>query len=292
MDVAKGSLRIGTCSWNIDSWVGLVYAEKSPTAAGYLAEYARRFRTVEIDSWFYRLPDASDVLSYLAQVDRGFSFTAKVTRDISLTHERRPGPGDPVPNPGFLSRELFGRYVERIAPMAPQLDAVMLEFEYLNRDKMPGVDAYMRRLDDFLPAVPEGLPVAIETRNKNYLTREYFQFLRDRNVIHVFSEKLYLPHVYEVYEEFGDLLTGRSVIRLLGGDRAVIERTTGLAWNRIVDGKRDKPLIVNMIKDMLFRGSRVILNVNNHYEGSAPITARYFEEALAGAAGSIGSAGQ
>lgn len=279
-------VRIGSCSWNYDSWVGLVYSAPSGTAAGYLHEYAQRFRTAEIDSFFYRLPEARDALAYRAEVDEGFTFTMKVSEEISLTHARPRGRGGSggggEPNPNFLSAELFGRYVERVAPLLPRTQAVMLEFEYLNKDKMRDVGAFMEALDRFSRSVPPELPLAVETRNKNYLTREYFQFLKERGIIHVFSEKLYLPHVYEVYERFGDLVAGTSVIRLLGADRAEIERAAGGRWDRVVDEKPDKGLVAGMSRDLVVRGGRVVLSINNHYEGSAPKTAEFFEAELAG----------
>jgi uncharacterized protein YecE (DUF72 family) len=320
------ALRIGTCSWNYESWVGLLYSRSSPGAAGYLGEYSRRFRTAEIDSWFYRLPERRDVIAYLEQVDADFRFTAKVTETISLTHHRNRGRGTPETNPDFLSPEVFLRYVERVRPMLPQTDALMLEFEYLNRGKMPSPGHFLRALDDFIVvlqaegvsigahagttadagagtdtderaalqapasafqstagsdvAVPVRLPLAIETRNKNYLTREYFEFLKSRNLIHVFSEKLYMPPVYEVCEQFGDLLVDSTVIRLLGGDRAEIEKKTGNQWNRIVDPRPDKGMVASMIRGLLAEGRTVSLDINNHYEGSAPLSAEFFEEEL------------
>lgn len=277
---SPSSIHIGTCSWNYESWVGLVYSGPSRTAAGYLGEYSKRFRTAEVDSFFYRLPESRDVVSYLEQVDEDFSFTLKVTEDLSLMHKRNRGSKELTPNLSFLSPELFVAYLERIAPLLPQTQAVMLEFEYLNKDKMRDVGAFMEALDPFVAASPPAVPLAIETRNKNYLTREYFQFLKERGLIHVFSEKLYMPHVYEIYEKFGDLISGTSVIRLLGGDRAEIERATGEKWDRIVDPKPDKDLIVDMTKDIKFHGGRVVISINNHYEGSAPKTAEFFEAAL------------
>ena len=279
---SPSSIRIGTCSWNYDSWVGLVYSRPSRTAAGYLGEYSKRFRTAEVDSFFYRLPESRDVLSYLEQVDEDFTFTLKVTEDLSLTNKRNRGSKELIPNPSFLSAELFAAYLDRVAPILPQTQAVMLEFEYLNKDKMRDVGAFMEALDPFVAAAPPGIPLAIETRNKNYLNREYFQFLKERGLIHVFSEKLYMPHVYEIYEKFGDLISGTSVIRLLGGDRAEIERATGEKWDRIVDPKPDKDLVVGISKDIKFHGGRVVISINNHYEGSAPKTAEFFEAALAG----------
>jgi len=49
-------VHIGTCSWNYDSWVGPVYSKPREKAVEYLAEYSSRYRMVDVDSWFYRLP--------------------------------------------------------------------------------------------------------------------------------------------------------------------------------------------------------------------------------------------
>lgn len=280
MDTATPSVKLGTCSWNSDSWVGLVYSKPSKTAAGYLTEYSQHFRTAEVDSWFYRLPERKDVLEYLGRVDEDFSFTVKVTEEISLTHKRNRESKELIPNPSFLSSDLFTQYIQRIEPLLPKVDAVMLEFEYLNKDKMKSVDDFMKALDVFVSSVPKSIPLAIETRNKNYLVEEYFQFLKEKHLIHVFSEKLFMPHVYEVYEKYGQYVEGTSVIRLLGGDRAEIEKATGEQWNKIVDAKLDKKRIADMSRDIKYKGGRVIININNHYEGSAPITAKFFEEAL------------
>jgi uncharacterized protein YecE (DUF72 family) len=276
----KRGLAIGTCSWNYESWVGSVYYAPSRTAAGYLGEYSKRFRTAEVDSFFYKLPETRDALSYAEAVDEDFSFTLKGTQDLSLTHARVQGSKESAPNPSFLSADLFAAYLERVRALLPVTEAIMLEFEYLNKDKMRDVGAFMEALDPFVASAPKGLPLAIETRNKNYLTREYFQFLKERSLIHVFSEKQYMPHVYEVYERFGDLISGTSVIRLLGGDRAEIERATGGSWDRIVDAKPDKLLVAGMSREIVVRGGRVIVSINNHYEGSAPMTALFFEEEL------------
>ena len=157
--------------------------------------------------------------------------------------------------------------------MLPRLDALMFEFEYLGKDKIPSLEAFLEKLDDFLTAVRERarrLPLAIETRNKNYLTAAYFSFLRDRRLMPVFSEKRYLPHVHDVYRQYKDYVATDVVIRLLGGDRAQIEKKTKEQWNAIVESKPDKEEIVKMALDIASRGHAVTINVNNHYEGAAP----------------------
>ena len=261
--------KIGTCSWNYDSWIGLVYTTKEKSSSEYLRQYSSKYNTAEIDSWFYRLPDRKTVESYLKNVPDDFHFTCKVTNFLTMPHLRGK---DSKKNQDFLSIELFRQYIEAIKPMLNQLDAVMLEFEYLNKKKMASLDEFLKQMVQFIREMPQGLPIAMETRNKNYLKPEYFQFLRENNIIHVFSEKLYMPHIYEVYDRYHDNIIGKSVIRLLGGDRKQIEQKTNHVWNNIVEPKDDLHLIAEILRDMLKRGVDVTVNVNNHYEGSAPLT--------------------
>ena len=83
------SIGYGTCSWNYDSWMGLVSHHKEGTAAEYLKHYSRKYRTYEIDRWFYRPPSAEAVQSYLEAVDAGFRFNCKV-RYIALVCKSIP----------------------------------------------------------------------------------------------------------------------------------------------------------------------------------------------------------
>ena len=272
------ALKIGTCSWNYDSWVGLVYSAKQAYSAAYLREYAQAYPTVEIDSWFYKLPDSSEVEDYLAQAGDSLTFACKATESIVLTHERTRGKTDAglTANPHFLSPELFAYYVDAVKPMLPRIDAIQLEFEYLNKAKMPSLDAFLKKLDAFFTSVsalfPQGLPLAVETRNGNYLRQEYFSLLKTHGVAHVFSEKIYMPPIVEVYEQFKPYLGPHAVIRLLGGDRKEIEAVTKGRWDTIVAEKAELLRIAGMVKDMLASGMRIQIYVNNHFEGSAPKT--------------------
>ncbi|TVQ24857.1 MAG: DUF72 domain-containing protein [Spirochaetaceae bacterium] len=287
-------LRIGTCSWNYDSWVDLVYSEPRSRAVDYLGEYAARFDTAEIDSWFYRVPDSATIAEYLAAVPDGFRFTCKVPQQITLTHKRPPRRGPSASpssgaarleaNPDFLSVDRFTEFLAAIEPMLPRIDAIMLEFEYLNRQKMTGGRDLLSRLAAFFGAVPGGPRYAVEPRNPGYLTAEWFDTLCERGVAHVFSQKIHMPPIWEVYTDRRDAVArcGHAVIRLLGGDRKEIERVTGGSWDRIVDPRPEElDRIAEMVRSMLDDGVSVTVSVNNHYEGSAPRTVESLRERLA-----------
>ena len=131
---------------------------------------------------------------------------------------------------------------------------------------------FCEQFHDFYSRIEKPYPIGIEIRNKNYLTPDYFKFLQSEGIIHVFSEKLYMPSVYKVFTQYRDYLGDTLVVRLLGGDRLEIEKTTNKTWNKIVDEKPDKKDIISMSLDAKFSHGKVIINVNNHYEGSAPLT--------------------
>jgi len=278
---SKPSLEFGTCSWNYDSWIGLVYSKKAPYSAAYLKEYSQKYPTVEVDSWFYKVPDESDVTEYRSQVPDSFSFACKITESISLTHERSRDKNAPlIPNPSYLSPDHFREYTDVLKPLANNIFLIELEFEYLNKQKMTNVTDFLKGLERFVTSIDRSIPLGIETRNGNYLTREYFQFLKDHDIAHIFSEKIYMPHIYEIYEKYGDLIGDRVAIRLLGGDRKEIEDKTKGNWNEIVDPKPDLPEIASMIRS-LSSGSRVVkVYLNNHYEGSAPKSIERIQELI------------
>ena len=82
-----------------------------------------------------------------------------------------------------------------------------------------------------------------------------------------------MPPIVGVNNKYKDLIKGQTIISLHGPDRSGIEKISGENWNKIYI-PRDEELkdIVEMIKELQNRDVDVYLNVNNHYEGCAPMT--------------------
>lgn len=284
----SNAVEFGTCSWKFPSWEGLVYSQAD--GINYLAEYARHYDTVEIDQWFWSLfgqetvslPKPETVAEYLASVPEDFRFSIKAPNSITLTHVYKRARKDAgKPNHHFLSGELTGRFLSLIEPMRAQTSVVMFQFEYLNRQKMAHLAAFLDQLDAFLSALPAGWQYGIEPRNPQYLTPDYFELLARHGVSHVFCQGYYMQPIQELYPRAAERLVAPVVIRLMGPDRAAIEEKTGKKWNTDADPKDgDIAGVVDVVDDMLARGQRVIVNVNNHYEGSAPVTIRKLREVL------------
>jgi uncharacterized protein YecE (DUF72 family) len=287
-------LRIGTCSWKYDSWKGLYYENgKKYRPDDYLPDYANHLDTVEIDQWFWslfpgglRLPDPKTVKIYTESVPQEFVFTIKAPNSVTLTnyYSRQPKRHETFagkPNPYFLDHDLFKRFLDSLAPMGDKIGPIMLQFEYLNRKKMPSRDAFLERLHGFLLKAPQGFLYAVEIRNPNYLCPAFFDFLEEHRLGHVFLEGYHMPHIGGVFERFGSRISQAAIIRLHGGDRLEIEKITGEVWDQVVEPKPGGlRAAARIVRSNRRRGIRTFVNVNNHYEGSAPVSIERFLEEL------------
>jgi uncharacterized protein YecE (DUF72 family) len=76
-----------------------------------------------------------------------------------------------------------------------------------------------------------------------------------------------------IYKKFGNRINNFSILRLHGPDRKGIEKLAGEDWSRIyIDRTEEINTIVEMIKQLEAKEVDLFVNVNNHFEGSAPLT--------------------
>jgi len=272
-------LIIGTCSWKYDSWKGIIYPQLDEI--NYLKEYSKHYNSVEVDQWFWslfksvKLPDKKTVEEYKKSVPKDFKFTIKVPNSITLTHYYNRNKSAPLQkNPHFLSVDLFEEFLQTMKPIKSQIGSLIFQFEYLNKQKMTSLSEFQNHLHRFFTSLPADVPpISIEIRNPNYINTNYFRFLKDLDLNNVFLQGYFMPPVVGIYNKYKEYITGQTIIRLHGPDRSGIEKMSGENWNKIYIN-RDEELngIVEMIKDLTNRGVDVYLNVNNHYEGCAPMT--------------------
>ncbi|HEV7570818.1 MAG TPA: DUF72 domain-containing protein [Thermoanaerobaculia bacterium] len=103
------SILIGTQGWNYAAWVGPLYPPGTRPAE-FLSTYARAFRTVEVDSTFYAVPDARGVRAWAEHTPSEFTFALKMPKEV--THERRLRDADDV----------VGDFLDRARQLGPKLE--------------------------------------------------------------------------------------------------------------------------------------------------------------------------
>ena len=156
-----GPILIGTSGWTYKDWRGRFYPRKLPQR-DWLAYYAERFPTVELNVTTYRLPKANDLARWAA-VRPGFVYTVKLSRLI--THRKRPG--EP--------KEFVDTYMGRIAPLAPRIANVLAQFPPTwARDD----DA----LRNFLDTLPPQHRYVVEFRHQSWYDEAVYALLRERGI--------------------------------------------------------------------------------------------------------------
>jgi uncharacterized protein YecE (DUF72 family) len=273
-----GELFIGTCSWKYPSWEGLVYSNREP--ANYLAEYAKKYKSVEVDQWFWSLgkdgaalPRPETVAEYDASTPSDFRFTVKCPNTITMTHHRTKK-GEPLEaNPRFLDTDFFLKFVDSLAPLVPKIGLFIFQFEYLNRDKMASRGRFIDVLGQFLAKLPADLPYAVEIRNPKWIDANWFDLLREHQATPVLLQGYWMDDVVSTLDQFRDKIGETLCIRLHGEDREGMEERTGEDWSKVVRPKNEEiERITGSIKYLYENGKRIFININNHYEGSAPLT--------------------
>jgi uncharacterized protein YecE (DUF72 family) len=110
---------------------------------------------------------------------------------------------------------------------------------------------------------------------------EFFDFLKEHNLGYVYLDGYYMPPIGEVFEKYQPATADYAIVRLHGGDRKEIEKITGEIWNSVAAPKpKGLESAARIVKANQQRGMRTYVNVNNHYEGSAPLTIDRFLDVL------------
>jgi len=292
----RGLLRIGTCSWKYDSWKGLVYEKgKAYRPDDYLPDYAKHLGSVEVDQWFWslfpgglRLPDPAVVRRYAKSVPDDFVFTVKAPNALTLTHfYAKQNPAHTafanMPNAHFLDHDLLCQFLETLSPMRSKLGPIMFQFEYLNKQKMPSKEVFFERFGKFIEDAPKGYHYTVEIRNPTYLSAAFFDFLRAHGLGFVYLDGYFMPPIGQIFEKFGPETSSFQVIRLHGGDRLEIEGETGEVWNKVVAPKPGGlAAAARIVRANAKKKVLTYLNLNNHYEGSAPLSIGRFLDVLTG----------
>ena len=164
---APGSnIRVGTSGWNYPTgagtWNGVFYPSRRPRGFDELAYYAERFDTVEVNSTFYRMPEAPMSASWVRRTPASFVFAVKLYQ--KFTHPDMYLARDGVRD-WDLSRDDFDLFRAGVAPLADagRLAAILAQFPASFQR-----DADTRAYLEWLLGGLATYPVAIELRHKSW----------------------------------------------------------------------------------------------------------------------------
>jgi uncharacterized protein YecE (DUF72 family) len=247
--------------------VGPFYPPGTPPA-GFLAEYARHFDTVEVDSSFYRPPSAAMVRNWRERTPPGFVFAAKVPRVV--THEKVLQDCDTELKQFLAVMDLLG---DKLGPL-------LLQFPYFNKKVFSRPEDFVARLKPFLERLPSGYSFAVEVRNKNFLGAPLLGLLRNYQIALALIDHPWMPPIGELAGRFDLATADFCYLRFLGDRKGIEEKTQH--WDKvIVNRQREMEAWIPEIRRLLERQRLVYAYFNNHYAGFAPASLELFHEVWA-----------
>jgi uncharacterized protein YecE (DUF72 family) len=252
-------VRVGTCGWSYKEWSGVFYPEDL-APADYLAYYAERYLAVEVDSTFYRSPSRKMVEGWRDHTPPGFGFSLKVPQVI--THDKVL----------LDCRDELAAFLGAARLLGDKLLCCLLQFGYFNRGKFATLNAFLQRLEPFLAAWPDDVPVAVEVRNKAWMTAALGDCLRRRRAVWVLPDQAWMPSPLSLVRGL-DVVTGPfAYVRLLG-DREAVDALTKTLDHVVIDRGAQVAADAEAIR-LLSERVPVLAFVNNHFAGYAPDTIR------------------
>ncbi len=260
-------IRLGTSAFTAAGWEGSFYlAGMQPR--GFLTYYATKFDTVEVDSTFYRTPAISTVDGWARKTPEGFVFALKVPQVI--THEKV-----------LLDCEgEFSNFVETVRRLGDdKLGPLLLQFPSFNKMAFKTGEEFLARLKPFLENLPKKHDFALEIRNKQWLSPEFFDLLREHKVAYALIDQAWMPRPKELFEKFDPITADFTYIRWLGDRKGIEEETK--TWDKtIVNRTPELTEWVEIVRKVHQRKIKIFAYANNHYAGHAPATIETFKKLL------------
>lgn len=245
------SIFLGTQGWSYKSWVGTFYPDHTP-AEDFLAEYAKRFQAVEIDSTFYGTPRAETLKQWYAATPPGFRFTAKFPQVI--TQDKMLDDADKEAAHFLATMQLLG---DKLGPLLLQFSSQFKPDQHA-------------KLANFLAALPGDFRYAVEIRHRGWLNDAFFELLNRHRVALALTDYAYMPRLDRVTTDF-------AYFRWLGSRKDVPDNQY-----QQVRIKRDKELDhwSKVLARLADQGVNIWGFANNHYQGHSPATVHSLMERL------------
>lgn len=264
MSEREARIAVGVAGWSYPDWVGFVYDRSVRDGLAFLADYVDM---VEINSTFYRPPNAKQASSWLRRTDSHphFFFTAKLSREI--THE------------GSRDEDFLRGYLEGLRPLteAGKLEAVLAQFRYDFADSDEARDHVRWISEHVMPHVP----LVLEVRHRSWQQDGALSFLRE---IGVSVAHLDYPMGRQSFDVDVCPIGSIGYFRLHGRNaQAWFDSSAGRdeTYNYYY-GRSEREGLVERSRRIAKQFRSLTIVANNHYQGKEVANALQLKAALSG----------
>lgn len=176
------AVRVGTSGWSYEHWQGVLYPQGAPRRAR-LDYYAARFRTVEVNSTYYRWPKDATFASWRRRTPEDFLLTVKAPG--LLTHVSRL----------FKPERWVERATRAMNRLGEKRGVLLVQLS-------PAFPYDHPRLAYFLDCFPRGSRLAFEFRHPSWHREETFRLLERHGAAYCVMSGAHLPCVLRATAPF------------------------------------------------------------------------------------------
>jgi uncharacterized protein YecE (DUF72 family) len=167
---------LGTSGWSYKEWIGPFYTKEDKSM---LRAYTKVFKTVEIDSTFYRYPSKGTVMGWTKYSPEDFVYVAKLPKLI--THEKKLDLAQGI-------QEDLDKFIELMEPLwtSGKLGCILIQLP-------PKFDYKPNELEDFFKILPSQIKFSVEFRDLSWMREETWELLTKYNVAYTIVDEPLLP---------------------------------------------------------------------------------------------------
>jgi uncharacterized protein YecE (DUF72 family) len=246
--VSGSNIFLGTSGWSYKEWEEVFYQKGEKRK---LRAYSKVFRTVEVDSTFYRYPSKGMVMGWLRYSPSDFVFTAKLPKII--THDKKLGLKEDV-------KADLDAFLELMRPLqlGGKLGCLLIQLP-------PKYDYNPENLVSFFQLLDPLFRYAVEFRNFSWMRDETWGLLERHEVAYVNVDEPLLPPEVQLTADF-------AYFRWHGRGES--------PWFDYLYDKKELGEWVPKVEEAAKKVRTVYGYFNNHFHGYAPENCLYLIEKL------------
>jgi len=238
VEIVKGlsNILIGTSGWSYKDWLNVFY----DSSEKMFQQYASVFKTVEIDSSFYKQPSRSFIRTIARASPKDFVFSLKIPKTVTHVKLMDLEKGAMRDLKMFLDELTPLKNAGKLGPVLFQLPPKPIEA--------------FKGFEEFLKSLPDGYDFVIEFRDFSWMRDEVFKLLSDNKIGYCIVDEPLLPAILKVTGEF-------SYIRFHGrGNRP---------WYYYDYRVEELQEWKNKLNELSSKSKKVYVYFNNHFKGYA-----------------------
>ena len=134
---------------------------------------------------------------------------------------------------------------------------------YFNRNVFPSRALFERLLKPFLNSLSKEFKFALEIRNKNWISWDFLELLREHSLAFALVAQSWMPPIDNLARALDLITSDFAYVRFIG-DRKGIEAKTN-RWDKLIEDKAPEMTVwIRELKKIVGRGVKTYAFFNNH----------------------------